>query len=292
MNQLEDIETSLSAAEHDAPLPDTVFRLLRHHITEHQRALDLGTADRSARVKAFESTRSVVESARGARARARETERERFAGWLTAQRTRLLMASKADAIVALDRVLQRSPDRRTLHIVGSAAAIEIVRALLEPVADRMCAELANLIESSAKRLVGELEATMTELGAAFSTDVMAGVELVVMPTIDLAREPRPRTPAVGALLGRPQIQREARLELCFELEAASLQLIARVLEHHDELHAVIEARYGAALDAAVETCRRAAAFAAAAERDGSLASARVTVAAWRARLTASAHRRG
>lgn len=270
-----------------------VWALMRHHVFEHQLALGQTAQQRAARVETITTARSV------ANIHVRldtDPERERLATWLAVERTKLLMASKADAIATLDRELFKS--RRQLPEVAAVAVRAVAYSVLEPFRDRVRVETEKPLAAFARRLVAELEDGLVDSGEVLSRDAIAGIELP--PEVDLEEDGSRSNPgsiggAVAWLGGASRrISETSRSALVDELEVGSLRAMTAALRAYDAGLIELHHRFCEVLDGLVESVKAAAEFADRAQRGGNddVARAHRQVDDWFASLSEIARRLG
>jgi hypothetical protein len=263
--------------------------LLRNHVFEQQYALGRTAQQRAARIKAISTAQSIAIMVRNVRARKADPERERLAIWLGTERTKLLMASKADAIGNLDSELHKV--RRQLPDAATAAVRTVSLAVLEPFYERASGETAKPLAAFAKRLVVELEETLADLGEVLSRDAMLGIE----PPSDVLIERAEILPvrAVGSLaarlglVSRRRIEEASRFALINDLELGSIRAMMLALEAYDDILKRIHRQFCEGVEGLLESVERATEFAEEAQRDGrdGITRARRQVADWLTRLS-------
>lgn len=199
-----------------------VWTLLRHHVFEHQLALGRTAEQRAARINALAAARSAANTC--IRTGNPDPDRERLAVWLSIERTKLLMATKADAIAALDRELFKS--RRQLPQVASASVRAVALEVLGPFDRRVRIEAAKPLVAFARRLPAGLEGALVDRGEVLSRDAM---RIDLTPDIDIEGG-LPSNPcstagvaAWSGVASRHRIAEASRAALVDELEVGSLR---------------------------------------------------------------------
>ncbi len=267
---------------------------LRHHLFEHQRALGRSNHDMLARINALTIARVLAESVLDARARQPDAERERLVDSLFTERTKFLMGTKADALVAFeDRIVQMREPRHQLRWVAAVAAREIVVELLARLWERMRSKAERPVAALSKRLLADLDMSLSDLDETVPLDAMAGVDLSPIRGFrrDLACPPPSGMIAQLAdrmgLASRRRIESAARDDVVDSLDRGSRALVARVLEDYDDTRAAIERRYCELIDGALQSVHCAAEFASEAQANGAdgVARARSRVAQWSAMVS-------
>ena len=267
---------------------------LQHHLDEHQRALGRATSSLSARVNALTIARVLAEAELDARARQPHPSRKRLVEWLEVERTKFLMATKADALATFDeRMAALRAPRHRFRESASVVGTEILDALLRALWKRLRVAPDAAIAAHAKQMFADFEASLEDLGEAMPAGAIAGLDLT--RDRDLPRD-AVRFPSSGVidhladrmrLASRKRIESGARADFVTGLEAGSRQLVARTLDDHDETTSTIERRFCDLVDGALESARLAAELAVQVEAEGpdAIAAARCRVARWVAALS-------
>ncbi len=252
---------------------------LRFHVDELQLALARSDADNAARTNAVVIARVLVEEVLEARFQQRDVERERFAERLGIERTKFLMSSRADALVALRDQLATQPRRSHAAIAARDIALDRLAAFSQ----RTQVESTRTLELATRRLFSDLESSLGDLGETIPAAAMAGVQRLRGWRRELGFASTPGVLAqLADRIGLRRTEVVARDELVRMLDAGSLRVIESALADVDDARSAIELRFCELIDAALETVRVAARFAAEARGDGpdGIAVARQRVATW------------
>jgi hypothetical protein len=268
---------------------------LEHHLYEHQRALIGATQDFAARINALTIARVLAETVLDARSCQLDPARVRLAEWLAVERTKFLMATKADAVAAFDdRLASRNRPRHQLRRDAAAARGEIVEDLLASLWVRLRGAAEPPIRAHAKRLLADLETSLGDLGETLPMNAMAGIDLT--PIRGFRRDTECHAPSgvvthladCMRLASRRRIEHIARTEVVTRLEGGSRQLLAKVLDDYDETRYAIERRFCELIDGALDSARLAAENAKQAQAEGprAITRARCQLEQWAAALSA------
>jgi hypothetical protein len=266
-------------------------RLLWQHLAELDRAFGAAIHDTLGRINTLVIARILAEQVFETYAEEPDTDRQAWLKWLTTERTKFLMATKADALVKLDeRIAQMTTPRNQLWRDAPAAAHEIAVELLATFWQRLRAESDQRLFAVSRRVLDALDRSLGDLVATLPFDGLARVVGIRGYRRDTAMRFSPGAfTAIAArmgLAGRRKLELAARDELVARLETESLRLTTRVLTDYAERTTVIEERVFELLDSSIASIQHAAELASATQEAGAdaVARARADIAAWSVRL--------
>jgi hypothetical protein len=234
---------------------------LGHHLAEQHRALVRPLAVTNCRINALTIARVLAEQVLDARSRRTDDARKELAQWLATERTKFLMSTKADALLALgDRLAHIVKPRHQLRAAVAAASHEIAIELLAQFWQRTSSEVDKPIGALARSLLADLDISLGDLGDHLSPQALTGFDAV--PIRGMRRDLEWRAPSkLGdrfGLASRQRIVATARDALVDALSSGSRRVIERVLFDYDEASSAIERRFCELLDAAIQSVRVAA----------------------------------
>ncbi len=267
---------------------------LKNHLLEQQRALGRSPHQMMARINALTIARVLAESVLDARAGQPDLQQTQLAEWLALERTKFLMSTKADALVALDeRLVQLREQRYDVRRLAAKAAHEISVDLIAKLWSRMRLEAEKVLAALSKRLLADLDSSLGDLGEAVPLCATAGLEL---PPIRRDRRGHEWSAAAGVVsqiadrLGwasRKRIETASQDMLIDHLETRSQLVVTSVLDDYDDARSAMEYRCCELIDAARESAQVAADLSREAQAWGAdgLDRARDRLAGWSARLS-------
>lgn len=284
------IESGASAVEiHAAAHHRHLCIRLGDHLSEHHRALVRSRAAMLAKIHALTIARTLADCVLQARSRRPNAARAELTSWLSVERTKFLMSTKADALLGLDeRLAQADPPRHLFRSVAAdlthASSVELLSRLWQ----RTSAQAEHSFAALSKGLLADLDVPLRDLGEHVSPLALTGFDLV--PIRGLRRDVEwPAPSGIVAqivdrfgLTNRSRIQSAAHEDLVGALTAGSRSIIDRVLADYDEASSAIERRFCELLDASLQSVEIAAEFAHTAQLGGtdSVARARNRIAQW------------
>jgi hypothetical protein len=238
---------------------------LGHHLAEQHRALVRPLAVTNCRINALTIARVLAEQMLDARSRRTDEARKDLAQWLATERTKFLMSTKADALLALgDRLARIVKPRHQLRTAVAAASHEIAIDLLAQLWQRTSSAVDTPIAALARSLLADLDLSLGDLGDHLSPQALTGFDAA--PIRGMRRDLEWPTPASSVmqlgdrfgLASRQRIVAAARDALVDALSSGSRRVIERVLFDYDEASSAIERRFCELLDAAIQSVRVAA----------------------------------
>lgn len=266
-------------------------RLLWHHLSELDRAFGAAIHDTLGRINTLGIARVLAEQVFDNHAEQPDIDRQALQRWLATERTKFLMASKADALVKLDgRIAQLTGPRHHLWRDASAAAHEIAVELLAKFWQRLRTESDQRLIALSKRLLDDIDASFGDLVATLPFEGLARVVGIRGYRRDSAMRSSPGAFSAIAgrigLGGRRKAELAAREELVARLETESLRLTTRVVTDYAERTTVIEQRVFELIDGAIESIQVAAELASKTQAAGTdaVVRARADIAGWSVRL--------
>jgi len=265
---------------------------LGHHLFEQHRALIRSEAAMLARINALTIARVLAESVLEARTRQPDAAREALASWLSAERTKFLMATKADALLALhERLAHANQARCQLRASAANASHAIAVELLAELWRRVSAEAEKPIAALSCSLLADLDISLGDLGEHLSPQALMGFDQV--PIRGLRRDVEWPAPSgdVAHVVDRVGLSSRQRIEsaadsLVATLTNGSRRVIERVLFDYDLARTAIEQRFCELLDSALHSVQVASELAQEARAGGadSVAQARDRIAQWSTKL--------
>jgi hypothetical protein len=267
---------------------------LHHHLVEHHRALGCTHQQMAARLHALTIARELTEAALDAQARQPDTRRLELAGWLAQERTKFLMATRADALIALDQQLAAlSGSNHDLRRAALETAHRIAVSHLTRFWDRAHVAATKPVADLARLLIAQLNSSLADLGQRVPLAGIAPTD--VAPILGFRRDLEwPESSGLVAhladrvgLSSRKRVESAARDTLIAVLEGRSERMVERTLNDYDEARFAFERRFCEMLEAAVHSVRVAARFTAEANTDGASGAARARdrIARWTSTLT-------
>lgn len=235
---------------------------LQSHVGELHGALQRSVEEMHGRVNAITIVRVLAETVIDQRVRAPQHARAKLVAQLELERTKFVMATKADAMVALEDHLAR-----TNH--ASAAVRAIASAALSGFwqrANSVCVQ--PMLATTTRALVEELVVSLGDLGEALPLSAMAGIDATAV------RGFRPRADDIRVGSG------DARTELVSALERGSRELVARLTEEATASVTELERRFCELIDSVLEGVRAAIDLAREARAAGSVTETRERIALW------------
>jgi hypothetical protein len=263
-------------------------RRLAYHLSQLQRALGRSDDECNGSINAISIVRVLVEIAIDERAHRSDDDRDELEAWLCRERTKFLMATKADAVVALrGRLTRMTRGRHELRRAGAAAVHETVGELLGGFRSRLRSETEKRLAMIAKRLLSDVEHSLGDLGEALPLDTVAGLPLTIRAfTGPMQADPRRSVlTSVADRMGvsnRHRIERAASDALVDGIERGTRRIVACVLRDYDDVRATLEHQLCEVIDGCLESANCAAQFSAHArvpDSDG-VAGARCRVDDW------------
>jgi hypothetical protein len=267
------------------------------HLHELQCALQRSTEEMHRRINAITVVRVLAETLIDQRARMPDARRERLLARLEVERTKFLMATKADALVALEaRVAALPHRRRKLREESAAIAHEIATDALADFWQRANATCVGpMVAQTAKELVDELVSALGDLVDALPLSAMAGVERIWTGGFHREEDGGAGVRLAHPLARRARIEAAAREELVSALELGSRRLVKRIIADCDAARAAVEDRFCKLIDGVLEGVRVGTEIARAARVDGSIRENQERIALWsrdlkRLSMSLDAHR--
>jgi hypothetical protein len=260
---------------------------LGHHLFEQRRALVCSPAALLARINALSIARVLAENVIETRAREPDPARQTLAASLAVERTKFLMATKADALLALDVELVGADRPRDLFRAAAATTSHAIAVELHAgFRQRMSAEIEKPIAALSKALLSDLEVSLGDLGENISPHALTGFDLPpirgLRRDIELPASSRRTIADRCGLASRRHVQTAARDYLVDTLAQGSRRVIDRALFDYDEATRAIEYRFCELLDAGLGSVQVAAELAHEAQRSGpdGVARARDRIDQW------------
>jgi hypothetical protein len=265
---------------------------LRHHLVELHLALRRAHPAHLARASALAIARTRLDPTLEARGRDADAERDDLVRWLALERTKFLMSTKADALVALAGQLAGTQPRHQLRSVAAATVRDLALELLVWFWDRTTVEVTKRLVSTSSSLLRELDAVLGELGENLASEALAGFEqqpLRRLREVDYAAHPGMISQLADrmGLASRKRIESAARDEIVFALEDGSRRIADRLLADYDEARTAIDRRFCDLLDGVIDSVRTAGDMANLSRASGpdAIARTRQRIASWSAALS-------